>query len=113
VLIFLSVDDIMRDVNGGFSKLFYFFIIHLVLPSIILELFIFFNPNFWYSGNYISEWYFLSYYVILRSIPDKLGGVLAMKPALLILLFFPQFFINYFFVSMSMMYLLRKWLTLY
>jgi ubiquinol-cytochrome c reductase cytochrome b subunit len=112
---------------GFFPYFIYKDLFGYLIFFIILGLFIFFNPNFLvgHPDNYIAanslvtplhivpEWYFLSYYAILRSIPDKLGGVLAMKPALLILLFFPQFFINYFFVSMSMMYLLRKWLTLY
>jgi len=39
------------------------------------------------------EWYFLWAYAILRSIPNKLGGVVAMFSALLILLLVP--FINY------------------
>jgi len=40
----------------------------------------------------VPEWYFLPYYAILRSIPDKLGGVLAMFSSLIVLLFIP--FIN-------------------
>jgi ubiquinol-cytochrome c reductase cytochrome b subunit len=40
----------------------------------------------------VPEWYFLPFYAILRSIPDKLGGVLAMGGAIVILLFLP--FIN-------------------
>nr|AGJ89728.1 cytochrome b [Diurodrilus subterraneus] len=35
------------------------------------------------------EWYFLWAYAILRSIPNKLGGVLAMAASLLILFLFP------------------------
>ena len=34
----------------------------------------------------VPEWYFLSFYAILRSIPDKLQGVVAMGGALLILI---------------------------
>jgi ubiquinol-cytochrome c reductase cytochrome b subunit len=37
----------------------------------------------------VPEWYFLPFYAILRSIPDKLGGVVAMGGALLILLTIP------------------------
>jgi len=37
----------------------------------------------------VPEWYFLPFYAILRSIPDKLGGVIAMGGALVILLFLP------------------------
>lgn len=36
------------------------------------------------------EWYFLPYYAILRSIPNKLWGVIAMFAAILILLAMPN-----------------------
>ena len=64
--------------------------------------FVFYYPNFLgHSDNYIPanplvtpahivpEWYFLPFYAILRSIPDKLGGVVAMIAAILILLLLP------------------------
>jgi quinol-cytochrome oxidoreductase complex cytochrome b subunit len=37
----------------------------------------------------VPEWYFLPFYAILRSIPDKLGGVAAMGGAIVILLALP------------------------
>jgi ubiquinol-cytochrome c reductase cytochrome b subunit len=37
----------------------------------------------------VPEWYFLPFYAILRSIPDKLGGVVAMFGSIVILLFLP------------------------
>lgn len=68
----------------------------------IFLLFIFFIPNvLGHPDNYIPanpmvtpahivpEWYFLPFYAILRSIPDKLGGVLAMFSSILILIFLP------------------------
>jgi len=64
--------------------------------------FVFFIPNFLgHSDNYIEanpmitpahivpEWYFLPFYAILRSIPHKLGGVIAMFAALLVLFLLP------------------------
>jgi len=64
--------------------------------------FIFLNPNvLGHPDNYIEanpmvtpahivpEWYFLPFYAILRSIPDKLGGVIAMVGAILINLALP------------------------
>jgi len=58
---------------------------------IVFALFVFFAPNYLgHSDNYIPanplvtpahivpEWYFLPFYAILRSVPDKLGGVLLM-----------------------------------
>jgi ubiquinol-cytochrome c reductase cytochrome b subunit len=37
----------------------------------------------------VPEWYFLPFYAILRSIPDKLGGVLAMFGSILVLALIP------------------------
>jgi len=67
-----------------------------------LSILIFFYPNLLgHSDNYIPanslvtpahivpEWYFLPFYAILRSIPNKLGGVIAMVGAILILLALP------------------------
>ena len=64
--------------------------------------FVFYQPNFMgHADNYIPanpaatpahivpEWYFLPFYAILRAIPDKLGGVLAMGGAIVILAFLP------------------------
>jgi ubiquinol-cytochrome c reductase cytochrome b subunit len=68
----------------------------------IFSLFVYFSPNtLGHSDNYIPgnpmvtpasivpEWYLLPFYAILRSIPDKLGGVIAMFASLLILLVLP------------------------
>lgn len=43
-------------------------------------------------AHIVPEWYFLPFYAILRSIPDKLGGVAAMGGALIVLFIIP--FIN-------------------
>nr|YP_009000259.1 cytochrome b [Rapisma xizangense]YP_009000272.1 cytochrome b [Rapisma zayuanum]AHA35665.1 cytochrome b [Rapisma xizangense]AHA35678.1 cytochrome b [Rapisma zayuanum]ARO47943.1 cytochrome b [Rapisma sp. 1 NS-2017] len=42
------------------------------------------------------EWYFLFAYAILRSIPNKLGGVIALIFSILILMILPFFFLNIF-----------------
>ena len=73
--------------------------------ALFFSVFIFYFPNLLgHPDNYIPadpmqtpphivpEWYFLPFYAILRSIPDKLGGVVAMFGSLIILLFIP--FIN-------------------
>ncbi len=73
--------------------------------SVFLSLFaaaIFFFPNFMgHPDNYIPanpmqtpahivpEWYFLPFYAILRAVPDKLGGVLAMFGAIAVLFILP------------------------
>jgi len=64
--------------------------------------FVFYLPNFLgEADNYIQanpgvtpphivpEWYYLPFYAILRSIPSKLGGVVAMFSAILVLAFLP------------------------
>jgi ubiquinol-cytochrome c reductase cytochrome b subunit len=43
-------------------------------------------------AHVVPEWYFLPYYAILRSIPHKAGGIIAMVGAILVLLLVP--FIN-------------------
>jgi ubiquinol-cytochrome c reductase cytochrome b subunit len=83
-------------VKDLFSFMFFLFFFSLIL---------FYSPNtLGHPDNYIManpmstpahivpEWYFLPFYAILRSIPDKLGGVVAMGGAIVILLFIP--FIN-------------------
>jgi ubiquinol-cytochrome c reductase cytochrome b subunit len=40
-------------------------------------------------AHIVPEWYFLPFYAILRSIPDKFGGVAAMGGSLLVLLLIP------------------------
>ncbi len=69
---------------------------------IIFAWFIFFAPDYLgHADNYtpanplvtpphiVPEWYFLPFYAILRAIPSKLGGVIAMFASVLILLFVP------------------------
>nr|YP_008475277.1 apocytochrome b [Candida gigantensis]AGS44571.1 apocytochrome b [Candida gigantensis] len=83
----------------------YFIFKDLVTVFVFLlcfSLFVFYSPNtLGHPDNYIPanpmvtppsivpEWYLLPFYAILRSIPDKLGGVLAMFGAILILLSLP------------------------
>ena len=83
----------------------YFYVKDLLSFLVFLALFsffVFFYPNvLGHSDNYIPanplvtpshivpEWYFLPFYAILRSIPDKLGGVVAMLAAILVLLLLP------------------------
>tara|TARA_B100000131_G_scaffold163744_1_gene158337 strand:+ start:3073 stop:4302 length:1230 start_codon:yes stop_codon:yes gene_type:complete len=73
--------------------------------SFVLSIFffvVFFAPDYLgHPDNYIPadplktpahivpEWYFLPFYAILRAIPDKLGGVLAMISAIFILFLLP------------------------
>ncbi|SIQ34091.1 cytochrome b/b6 [Bosea sp. TND4EK4] len=77
-------------------------VLGMVVFMIVFGWFVFYQPNFMgHADNYIPanpaatpahivpEWYFLPFYAILRAIPDKLGGVLAMGGAIVILAFLP------------------------
>ena len=74
----------------------------LVIFMIVFAGFVFYAPNvLGHSDNYIQadplvtpshivpEWYLLPFYAILRSVPDKLGGVILMFSAILILAALP------------------------
>lgn len=95
-------------VNGSIDKIsFYpYFVIKDLFSWVIAFIFyfgfVYFAPNYLgHTDNYIEanamvtpahivpEWYFLPFYAILRSIPHKLGGVIAMFAALLVLLLLP------------------------
>ena len=73
-----------------------------IIFVLFFSLFVYYSPNtLGHPDNYIEanplvtpahivpEWYFLPFYAILRSIPDKLGGVVAMVAAILILMLIP------------------------
>ena len=83
----------------------YFFVkdlYYLVFFFLIFSYFIFFNPNYMgHPDNYIPamymstpahivpEWYFLPFYGLLRSIPNKLGGVVLMILSIIVLAILP------------------------
>jgi quinol-cytochrome oxidoreductase complex cytochrome b subunit len=74
----------------------------MVCFMIFFAWFVFYIPNYLgHADNYIPanplqtpthivpEWYFLPFYAILRAIPSKLGGVLAMFGSIALLAFLP------------------------
>lgn len=84
----------------GIKDLFGFVIYIYIVATLILI-----YPNLLgHSDNYIQanpmvtpahivpEWYFLPFYAILRAIPDKLGGVLALAGAIILLFGLPWLF---------------------
>jgi ubiquinol-cytochrome c reductase cytochrome b subunit len=95
-------------VSGNYDRLpmapYFLFkdLITIFLFIVILSIFVFFMPNvLGDSENYVManpmqtppaivpEWYLLPFYAILRSIPNKLLGVIAMFSAILALLVMP------------------------
>ena len=74
----------------------------IVVFLMVYAAFVFFGPNYMgHAINYqeanplvtpshiVPEWYYLPFYAILRAVPDKLGGVIAMFGSILILLALP------------------------
>ncbi|MCK0196666.1 cytochrome b N-terminal domain-containing protein [Ancylobacter sp. 6x-1] len=74
----------------------------MVCFLIFFAWFVFYIPNYLgHADNYIPanplvtpahivpEWYYLPFYAMLRSVPDKLGGVLTMFSAIIVLFFVP------------------------
>jgi ubiquinol-cytochrome c reductase cytochrome b/c1 subunit len=74
----------------------------LAVFLILLAWFVFYIPNYLgHPDNYIPanpavtpthivpEWYYLPFYAILRAIPSKLGGVIALASSIVILAFLP------------------------
>jgi len=95
-------------ISGNYDRLpfapYFIFkdLITIFLFIVVLSVFVFFMPNvLGDSENYVManpmqtppaivpEWYLLPFYAILRSIPNKLLGVIAMFTAILIILVMP------------------------
>ena len=102
-----SSSKLIQHTNENKIKFYFSFVIKDLLNFIILLIFIifiFFSPfklgdpeNFSYANSLRSplhiqpEWYFLFAYAILRSIPNKLGGVIALVISVILLYIFPFF----------------------
>lgn len=98
----------LREDRIAFSP--YFIIkdfLGFIIFCMLFSYLIFFDPNLLsHTDNYIianpmvtpthivPEWYFLPFYAISRSIPNKLGGVIALFCSILIPLIFPFFVKN-------------------
>lgn len=83
-------------------------VLSLILFITLLSFFIFYSPNYLgHPDNYIKanalvtpahivpEWYFLPFYAILRTVPNKLGGVILMVLSLISFFFiglFPYYY---------------------
>ncbi len=74
----------------------------MVVFGVLFAYFVFYMPNYLgHADNYVEanplvtpphivpEWYFLPFYAILRAIPSKLGGVIAMFGAIVVLMLAP------------------------
>lgn len=86
---------IIKDVYG-FSLFFIFFMIICIFrPYIFMDVENFISSDPLVTPVHIQpEWYFLFAYTILRSIPRKIGGVVALIISVIVLYFIP-FFLNH------------------
>ena len=95
-------------INSTIDKISFYPYFHVkdllgfIVFFIFFAYFVYYDPNvLGHPDNYIPanpmvtpphivpEWYFLPFYAILRSIPDKLGGVIAMFASIVCLLVLP------------------------
>ena len=81
---------VIKDLFAFFCFLLFFMLLVFYFPNLLG------HPDNYIPADpmktpphIVPEWYFLPFYAILRSIPDKLGGVVAMGGALLVLLTIP------------------------
>lgn len=92
------------DKIAFYPYFYYKDLVGFLVSLIIFFIFIFYYPNaLGHPDNYIEanalvtplhivpEWYFLPFYAILRSVPNKLGGVVLMGLALVALLLLPLY----------------------
>lgn len=81
---------LVKDIIGFFFCLFFLFYLRFYWPVVLCEADNFFYANPLVTPSHIQpEWYFLFVYAILRSVPNKLGGVVALLICILILFFIP------------------------
>ena len=80
----------IKDIFGVLAALLMFFIVVLQFPYLLGDCENFIPANPLVTPVHIQpEWYFLFAYAILRSVPNKLGGVLCLLMSLVILYFLP------------------------
>nr|AOR87181.1 cytochrome b [Xystodesmus sp. YD-2016] len=76
----------LKDILGIFIVLWGLFFVVLIYPNILGDCDNFIMANPLVTPEHIQpEWYFLFAYAILRSIPNKLGGVIALVASIMIL----------------------------
>jgi len=88
----------IKDIYGFFILIFILLFIVFFFTNTLGDPENFINANSLVTPVHIMpEWYFLFAYAILRSIPNKLGGVLALILSILVLFIIPFFHTNKFF----------------
>merc|ERR1712112_79896 len=99
----------IKDVVGFLVLLFVLLLLVFFAPNLLGEPDNFINADPLVTPTHIvPEWYFLFAYAILRSIPNKLGGVAGLLISILLLLLLP--FINKNTLKGNTFYPLRKFM---
>lgn len=80
----------VKDIFGLLFFFFFFSILVFFLPNYLghPDNYIIANPMVT-PAHIVPEWYYLPFYAILRSVPDKLGGVIAMFGSIAVLYLVP------------------------
>nr|YP_025747.1 cytochrome b [Cyriopagopus schmidti]AAP51157.1 cytochrome b [Cyriopagopus schmidti] len=84
---------ISSDIVGVVLAFMFLFLLSMMHPFVFMD-----SENFIPSNPLVTpvhiqpEWYFLFAYAILRSIPSKIGGVVALMMSVLMLYFIPIFY---------------------
>ena len=100
---------IIKDLMGFTIIIFIILLINLINPYVLLD-----PENFNQANPIITpihiqpEWYFLFAYAILRSIPNKLGGVIALVISIIILIIKPFYFNNL--IKSTKFYLINQYI---
>lgn len=97
----------IKDTLGFFILIIILLILSIYRPFLLGDPDNFIPANFLVTPIHIQpEWYFLFAYAILRSIPNKLGGVIALIISIIILFIIPFTFIKN--IKGNQFYLLNK-----
>lgn len=82
----------IKDIYGIIIFFVFFIIICLLFPYVFMDVENFISSNPLVTPVHIQpEWYFLFAYAILRSVPRKIGGVIALVISIVVLYFLPFF----------------------
>nr|UZZ43881.1 cytochrome b [Dipseudopsis sp. XG-2021] len=83
----------LKDTLGFLISIMLLLLVSTLWPFLLSDTDNFIKANPMVTPPHIQpEWYFLFAYAILRSIPNKLGGVIALMMSILILMFMPTTF---------------------
>nr|YP_010292303.1 cytochrome b [Poecilobdella javanica]ULO25927.1 cytochrome b [Poecilobdella javanica] len=103
---------VIKDLVGFMCGLFMLMFIVLYLPNMFNDTENFIPANSSLTPSHIKpEWYFLWIYAILRSIPNKLGGVVAAFSGILIIFSLPL--CNFCLINSMMFYDMSKYVFSY